>query len=105
MSLDVQGVFIEIGSEPGVELTKQLGVTVDEQGFIVVEIPIKARMWREYMPRETRQLDRTKCARFSPRRRKERLRRRACIRNCRWSKNKLLLQGCFSDELKFKVQN
>lgn len=34
--LEVQGVFIEIGSEPGVELTNQLGVTVDEKGFIVV---------------------------------------------------------------------
>jgi len=34
--LEVQGVFIEIGSEPGVELTKQLGVETDEQGFIKV---------------------------------------------------------------------
>jgi thioredoxin reductase (NADPH) len=34
--LDVQGVFIEIGSEPGVELAKQVGVSTDEQGFIVV---------------------------------------------------------------------
>lgn len=34
--LAVQGVFIEIGSEPGVELTKQLSVNVDEQGFIIV---------------------------------------------------------------------
>ena len=34
--LEVQGVFIEIGSEPGVELVKQLGVDTDEQGFIVV---------------------------------------------------------------------
>lgn len=34
--LNVQGVFIEIGSEPGVELTKQLSVNVDEQGFIIV---------------------------------------------------------------------
>ena len=34
--LEVQGVFIEIGSEPGVELTKQLGVETDEQGFIIV---------------------------------------------------------------------
>jgi thioredoxin reductase (NADPH) len=34
--LAVQGVFVEIGSEPGVELTKQLGVDIDEQGFIVV---------------------------------------------------------------------
>jgi len=34
--LAVQGVFIEIGSEPGVELANQLGVAVDEQGFVVV---------------------------------------------------------------------
>lgn len=34
--LEVQGVFIEIGSEPGVELPRQLGVKVDEQGFIIV---------------------------------------------------------------------
>ena len=34
--LEVQGVFIEIGSEPGVELAKQLDVNIDEQGFIVV---------------------------------------------------------------------
>jgi thioredoxin reductase (NADPH) len=34
--LDVQGVFIEIGSEPGVELAKQLDLNIDEQGFIVV---------------------------------------------------------------------
>lgn len=36
IELDVQGVFVEIGSEPGVELTKQLGVNTDEQGFIIV---------------------------------------------------------------------
>ncbi|HLM83599.1 MAG TPA: FAD-dependent oxidoreductase [Candidatus Bathyarchaeia archaeon] len=34
--LEVQGVFIEIGSEPGVELVKQLGVEADDQGFIIV---------------------------------------------------------------------
>lgn len=34
--LEVQGVFIEIGSEPGVELVKQLGIKTDEQGFIIV---------------------------------------------------------------------
>jgi len=34
--LAVQGVFIEIGSEPGVELAKQLGVNVDKQGFIII---------------------------------------------------------------------
>ncbi len=34
--LAVQGVFIEIGSEPGVELAKRIGVNVDEQSFIIV---------------------------------------------------------------------
>jgi thioredoxin reductase (NADPH) len=34
--LELQGVFIEIGSEPGVELPKQLGVNMDEYGFVVV---------------------------------------------------------------------
>lgn len=34
--LAVQGVFIEIGSEPGVELAGQLGVETDEQGFVKV---------------------------------------------------------------------
>jgi len=34
--LAVQGIFVEIGSEPGVELTKQVGVNIDEQGFIIV---------------------------------------------------------------------
>jgi len=34
--LELQGLFIEIGSEPGVELTKQLGVASDEQGFIII---------------------------------------------------------------------
>ncbi|MFA6193440.1 MAG: FAD-dependent oxidoreductase [Parcubacteria group bacterium] len=34
--LDVQGVFVEIGSEPGVELAEQLGVNIDEQGFVIV---------------------------------------------------------------------
>jgi thioredoxin reductase len=36
--LAIQGVFIEIGSEPGVELVKQLGVEADEQGFIKVNL-------------------------------------------------------------------
>jgi thioredoxin reductase (NADPH) len=34
--LETQGVFIEIGSEPGIEIAKQVGVDVDEQGFIIV---------------------------------------------------------------------
>jgi thioredoxin reductase (NADPH) len=36
--LAVQGVFIEIGSEPGVELVKQLDIETDEQGFIRVNV-------------------------------------------------------------------
>ncbi|NTW27191.1 MAG: FAD-dependent oxidoreductase [Candidatus Moranbacteria bacterium] len=35
--LSVQGVFIEIGSVPGVVVAKELGVSVDEQGYIVVD--------------------------------------------------------------------
>jgi thioredoxin reductase (NADPH) len=35
-SLGVDGVFIEIGSEPGVELAQELGVETDEKGFIKV---------------------------------------------------------------------
>lgn len=34
--LAVDGVFIEIGSEPGVELARKLGVETDEQNFIKV---------------------------------------------------------------------
>lgn len=35
--LDVDGVFIEIGSEPGIMLAKDMGVEVDEQNFIKVK--------------------------------------------------------------------
>ena len=35
--LAVQGVFIEIGSEPGVEITNQLGIETDEQGYVKVD--------------------------------------------------------------------
>jgi thioredoxin reductase (NADPH) len=35
-SLDTDGVFIEIGSEPGVELVQELGVETDEKNFIKV---------------------------------------------------------------------
>jgi thioredoxin reductase (NADPH) len=35
--LAVQGVFIEIGSTPGVVVAKELGVSTDEQGYIVVD--------------------------------------------------------------------
>jgi len=34
--LDVEGVFVEIGSNPGVELAQRLGVETDEQGFVKV---------------------------------------------------------------------
>ncbi len=34
--IELQGIFIEIGSEPGVELREQLGIKADEQGFIIV---------------------------------------------------------------------
>lgn len=34
--LDVDGVFVEIGSEPGVELAQRIGVETDEQGYIKV---------------------------------------------------------------------
>lgn len=35
--LSLQGVFIEIGSVPGVVVAKELGVESDEQGYIVVK--------------------------------------------------------------------
>lgn len=35
--LKVEGVFIEIGSVPGVVLATQIGVKVDEQGYIIVD--------------------------------------------------------------------
>jgi thioredoxin reductase (NADPH) len=34
--LEVQGVFVEIGSEPGIELLRPLGVETDEKNFIKV---------------------------------------------------------------------
>lgn len=34
--LEVDGVFVEIGSEPGVELAQRIGVETDTQGFIKV---------------------------------------------------------------------
>ncbi len=34
--LELDGVFVEIGSEPGVELARTLGVEIDEQGYIKV---------------------------------------------------------------------
>ncbi|MDD5397205.1 MAG: FAD-dependent oxidoreductase, partial [Candidatus Moranbacteria bacterium] len=35
--LSVQGVFIEIGSVPGIVVAQELGVKADEQGYIVVD--------------------------------------------------------------------
>lgn len=34
--LETDGVFVEIGSEPGIELAERLGVEIDEQGYIKV---------------------------------------------------------------------
>jgi thioredoxin reductase (NADPH) len=35
--LSLQGVFIEIGSVPGVVVAQDLGVNIDEQGYIIVD--------------------------------------------------------------------
>lgn len=35
--LPVQGVFIEVGTVPGVAIAKELGVETDEQGYIIVD--------------------------------------------------------------------
>lgn len=35
--LDIQGIFIEIGSTPGIAVAKELGVETDEQGYIIVK--------------------------------------------------------------------
>ncbi|MCX6765979.1 MAG: FAD-dependent oxidoreductase [Candidatus Moranbacteria bacterium] len=35
--LPAQGVFIEIGSVPGVAIAKELGIETDEQGYIIVD--------------------------------------------------------------------
>lgn len=35
--IPVSGVFIEIGSTPGVEIAKQIGVEVDEEGYIMIK--------------------------------------------------------------------
>jgi thioredoxin-disulfide reductase len=42
--LDVDGVFVEIGSEPGVELAERLGVETDEQGFVKVNSDMSTNM-------------------------------------------------------------
>lgn len=36
--LDVDGVFIEVGTEPGVQLAQKLGVAIDEGGYIQVGV-------------------------------------------------------------------
>lgn len=36
-NLEVDGVFIEVGSEPGVELAQKIGVMTDEQNYIKVK--------------------------------------------------------------------
>ena len=36
-NIPVSGVFVEIGSVPGVEIAKQIGVEVDESGYIIVK--------------------------------------------------------------------
>jgi thioredoxin reductase (NADPH) len=33
----VSGVFIEIGSVPGVEIAKQIGVEIDEDGYVIIK--------------------------------------------------------------------
>lgn len=35
--IPVSGVFIEIGSTPGIEIAKEIGVEVDEDGYIIVK--------------------------------------------------------------------
>jgi thioredoxin reductase (NADPH) len=35
--LDVDGIFVEIGTTPGAALVSQLGVKVDEKGYIIVD--------------------------------------------------------------------
>jgi len=46
--LAVQGVFIEIGTVPGVTVAKELGVTVDEQEYIVVDSAQKTNLENVY---------------------------------------------------------
>jgi thioredoxin reductase (NADPH) len=43
-TLEVDGVFIEIGGVPGVELVKPLGLTLDEDGYVVVSEKAETNM-------------------------------------------------------------
>jgi len=46
--LAVQGVFIEIGTVPGVGVAKELGVNVDEQEYIIVDSAQKTNLENVY---------------------------------------------------------
>lgn len=46
--LPVQGVFVEIGTVPGVGVAKELGVTVDEQEYIIVDQTQKTNLENVY---------------------------------------------------------
>ena len=46
--LNVQGVFIEIGTVPGVGITKELGVETDDQDYIVVDQTQKTNLENVY---------------------------------------------------------
>jgi thioredoxin reductase (NADPH) len=35
--IEIQGIFIEIGSVPGIAIAKELGVEIDNQGYIIVK--------------------------------------------------------------------
>lgn len=43
--LVVDGVFVEIGSDPGVELARKIGVETDEQGFIKVNADMSTNIF------------------------------------------------------------
>ncbi len=43
--LVVDGVFVEIGSDPGVELARKIGVETDEQGFINVNADMSTNIF------------------------------------------------------------
>ncbi len=43
-TLDVDGVFIEVGTEPGVELAKKIGVKTDKQDYIKVGVDMSTNI-------------------------------------------------------------
>jgi thioredoxin reductase (NADPH) len=43
--LETDGVFVEIGSDPGVELARTLGVEIDEQGYIKVNADMSTNIF------------------------------------------------------------